>query len=355
MCEYKKPCYMRCWTIAVACLLALTWCGSALAQPPPPEAFKTLGGPLRGSMVLGNLFSTKAMGMGGASHGTEGPRSINPASTGWTEEYDVELTYQNVGFRNGPDASYYYGEVTIPVPVLGGGLKLMGVSLSSSNTDDSKMGPDTHLWGREFGFSYGRYLNDRISIGAAGFPSDPSEIRVGGTPYGTLTGRAQSQVGSIRAGTLVRVLDEDSECMGITPGKLNFGATYTHIIDEWKTRGLPAGADDDDTAYINVGGVGVSYEPCEYATLVFDYQFGHISGVDIRDNVDLINLGGELRPIEWIQLRAGSMDSRFTAGLGLSCPKGWQVDYAYVDGGYEDVQDAFGTATVHSIAMSKKF
>ena len=341
MFEQRNRCFLKCGTIAVVGLLALAWCSGAVAQDP-----RTIGGPLRGSMVLGNLFSTKAIGMGGASHGTEGPRSINPASTGWTEEYDVELAYQDVGFRSGPDASYYYGEVTIPVPVLGGGLKLMGTSLSSSNTDDSKMGPDTHLWGREFGFSYGRYLTDRISIGASGFPSDPSEIRVGGT-----VGRAQSQVGSIRAGTLVRVLDKDSECMGITPGKLNFGATYTHIIDEWKTRGFP----DDDTAYINVGGLGVSYEPCEYATLVFDYQFGHIGGVDIPDNVDLINLGGEVRPIEWLQLRAGSMDSRFTAGLGLSCPKGWQLDYAYVDGGYEDVQDAFGRATIHSIAVSKRF
>jgi len=369
MFEQRNYCLLKCWVIAVVGLVALAWCSGALAQgPPPPDFYRITGGPLRGSMALGNMFSTKTLGMGGASHAIEGPRSINPAALGWTEEYDVELMYQSVRFNEGPHAWYYYGEVTIPMPVLGGGLKLMGLSLSSDEDENAlSTHNETHLWGREFGFAYGRYLTDRISIGASGFPSDPSEIRMEdavyntgtpGTPVigqSTVSGRAQSQVGSIRAGTLVRVLDEDSECMGITPGKLNFGATYTHIIDEWKTRGLPAGADDDDTAYINVGGVGVSYEPCEYAALVFDYQFGHIGGVDIRDNVDLINLGGEVRPIEWMQLRVGSMDSKFTAGVGLTCPLGWQVDYAYVDGGYEDTRDAFGRGLVHSLAVSKKF
>jgi len=344
MCTRKSRGFVKCWTIVATGLLALVLCNSAVAQDP-----RTIGGPLRGSMVLGNLFSTKASGMGGASHGIEGPRSINPASLGWVEQFDVELAFQSARFNEGPHALYYYGEVTVPVPVLGGGLKLMGTSLSS-DSEDSLMGTDTHQWGREFGFAYGRYLTDRISIGAAGFPSDPSELRVSG-----LVGRAQSQVGSIRAGTLVRVFEEDSEVMGINPGKLNVGATFTHIIDDWETRGLPATMDDDDTAYINVGGVGVAYDPFDFATLAFDYQFGHISGVDIRKNVDLINFGAEVRPVEWLQLRAGSMDSRFSGGIGISLPMGFQVDYAYVDGGFEDTRSAFGRALVHALAVSVEF
>jgi len=351
MYQHKSDSSPKYSTIAVAGLLVLAWCSAAPAQDP-----RVVGGPLRGSMALGNMFSTRAMGMGGASHGLEGPRSINPASIGWTEEYDVELSYENVRFTDGPHAGYYYGEVTFPMPVLGGGMKLMGTVLSS-DTEDSKMGTDTHLWGREFGFAYGRYLTDWLSIGAAGFPSDPSELRTTVTTPGgplRLTGRAQSQLGSIRAGALVRVLDEESECP--VPGKLNVGATYTHIIDRWETRHLPPGMDDTDTAYINVGGFGFAYEPCPYAALVFDYQFGHVGGVDVRDNIDLINFGTEVRPmLDWLQLRIGSMDSRFSAGFGLTCPKGWQLDYAYVDGGYEDTNRAFGRGIVHSVAVSKRF
>jgi len=345
--------FVKCRTVVMlAALLALMWSSAARAQDA-----RTIGGPLRGSMVLGNMYSTRVLGMGGATHAIEGPRSMNPASLGWTEEFDVEVSYQSARYNQGPHASYYYTEVTVPVPVLGGGLKLMGTSLSS-DTDDSKMGTDTHVWGREFGFAYGRYLTDRISIGAAGFPSDPSELRTTVTTPGgplTLTGRAQSRVGSIRAGTLIRVLDGEDECMGINPGKLSVGTTYTHIIDEWKTRGLPPGMDDDDTAYVNVGGVGLAYEPCQYATLAFDYQFGHIGGVAVRDNVDLINFGGEVRPIEWLQLRAGCMDSRFSAGIGVTLPMDFQIDYAYVDGGFEDTSSAFGRALVHALAVSKRF
>ncbi len=88
---------------------------------------------------------------------------------------------------------------------------------------------------------------------------------------------------------------------------------------------------------------------------MFDYEFGRITGVTIPPNVDLIRFGTELRPFDWFQIRFGSNDSRFTTGMGISCPHGWQLDYAYVDGGFEDAMSAFGHATVHSVSLSKSF
>lgn len=237
----------------VAVIAALSLSATCMAQD-----LRTVGGPMRGSMVLGNLLSTRAMGMGGASIAIEGPRSLNPASLGWTEKADVQITGMQADFNAGPETRYTLVEATVPVDlnVMKGGVKLMGAAISSG-TADNKLGFETHMWGREAGFEFGFGLNDRFSIGGAGFPSDPSEVRMK-APFGTVTGRAQSQIGSIRFGSLMRVITEEDDL----PGKLNVAGMYTHVIDEWKARGLPAGSDDDDTAYVNVWSVaGVQQAP----------------------------------------------------------------------------------------------
>ncbi len=323
--------------------------GTVSAQDP-----RTIAGPMRGSMHLGNIQQVAAQGMGGAALAVEGSDSLNPAALAWFKTMEVEMAVLHGDFNQGPDTTYYYGEVTFPEPWLGGTLQLMAISISS-DTEDSRMGSDTHLWGREVGFAYGVPITGRIAVGVSGYPDNPSEVRIE-TPGGTLTGRANGKVGSFRVGTLARVFTDESELFGFNPGKLNVAGMYTHIIDSWKTRGLPAGFDDDDTAYINKTNFGLSYTPCDMFMVAFDYEFGNVGGVDIAgDNIDIISFGAEVRPTDWLQLRSGSLDSRFTAGMGLSLPGGWQMDYAYTDGGFEDVKKAFGHATEHAISVSKRF
>jgi hypothetical protein len=311
--------------------------------------------------------------MGGASVAVEGPDSFNPASLGWLKEREIELSYYDYDFRSGPNVYSVRGDVAFPL--LGGGMQLKVLHLDSDRSESLMDGLEADVWGREFGFAYGRHVTDWLSMGFAGFPMDVSELRLhipGGDEIAE--GRGESKLGSARLGMLLRLPEEWSKewkTVGIHGERsfkvhiprVRFGATFDHIMDRLKMRPSGDAPDLHDTYYANIWTIGGAIDLTETTMLVADYKWGTVHGENVRAHPRSPNFGLETRPkitigdvkYDGLALRVGSTRGNLTAGAGAKFLKRWEVNYAYVDGAGEDVRKAFGEATMHAVSVRTTF
>jgi len=344
----------------VAALLSL---GSGVALAGAPDS--SLQGPLRGITLHLAYYppTPRAAGMGGATVAVAGVDSLNPAAVGFAKAIDLSLDYGRHSFSRGPDLDFYHGQVVFPMPGLGGYMKLMGMSLSTRDEDDtSRLGLDFHFWARELGFAYGREVPlpdgvpGRLAIGAGGYPSDPSEVRAS-PPGGSrlASGRAHSELGSIRLGMLYEPVEQ-----------LSLGAQYTHILDYLYTDAPAFGVShDDDRYHVNLFTVGAAFKPDDKTVIAIQHLFGRASGRNVylhpddKIRFDYFSLGAERQiPITeeiGLALRAGMLRGNFTCGLGVTLPKDFRVDYALMSHYGYDVRNEFGTGPLHIIGVAKSF
>jgi len=351
--------------VSVATVICVL-CTMAYAQGPE------LAGPTRGTALhLAYSPRVRSAGMGGASVAIEGTDSFNPAALGWLKEGEVELSFNDYDFRNGPHA--YAWRTDVSYPLLGGGLQLKGFFLDSDRSVSKMGGAEADVWGREFGFAYGRHINDYISMGMAGFPSDISELRLH-APGGdeVAEGRGESKLGSARLGALVRLPGNKewrketrvgTRAFTLEMPTIRLGATFDHIIDRLKGRYHGAFPDAHDTYYANVWTIGGAIDLTETTMFVADYKWGTVHGENVRAHPRSPNFGLEKRPkitigdvkYDGLALRVGSTRGNLTAGAGAKFLKRWEVNYAYVDGAGEDVRKAFGEATMHAVSVRTTF
>lgn len=339
----------------VACLAVVA--GAALAGAPDAS----LTGPTRGGLnvVLPYYPATaRAAALGTSTVALPGVDSHNPAALAFCDAIDVSLDYGRANFQHGPDLDIYRGHAVVPVPVVGGYMKLMGFSLGTRHTEMSRMGADTHVWGREFGFAYGRELPlpeavpGRLGLGVGGFPSDPSELRLSAPGGGRLAhGRAQSKVGSIRFGTLYQLTD-------LPFGhELCLGAQFSHIKDELWARypGFGIGGRFKDNYYVNLYTLGAAFRPTEKSLVLIQHLSGRAQGQGVRANYDTFSLGAEYEVLDAVALRAGCLEGELTCGLGVKLPYGFRVDYSFLPHYGHEVRRAFGHGPMHVIGVSKRF
>ncbi len=331
---------------AIAGLLAAgpLWAGA-------PNA--SLAGPTRGGLniVLPYYPATpRAAALGTSTVALEGVDSHNPASLGFAQGFDVAYDYGRVSFDHGPDLDIHRGHVVAPVPYVGGFVKLLGMNLSTRKTEFSRMGADVHVWGREFGFHYGRAIPlpdsvpGRLALGIGGFPSDPSELRLE-MPDGNriAKGRGRSQVSSVRAGALYQI------------DRFSFGGQFTHIKDELKAsfKGVPVRFEDN--YYVNIWTVGAGFRPDEKTVLLVQHLFGRAQGEGVRKNYDIFSIGAEREVLNRFALRAGMLDGNLTLGVGIKLPYDFRLDYSFMAQYGEELRKAFGQGDLHIVGVGKSF
>lgn len=241
-------------------------------------------------------------------------------------------------------------------------MKIMGLGIGTRNEHDTtNLGLDLNIWAREFGFAYGREIPlpdsipGRLAFGAGGFPSDPSEVRAsipdGGGRIGH--GRAHSEIGSLRAGLLY----EPTEMFA-------FGVQYTHILD-YLYANYPGAPRQHDRYHVNLVQYGLAFKPDSKTVITAQHLTGSASGQSVymspdgHQQFDYFSMGIERKvPITetcGLALRAGMYRGEFTCGLGVSLPKDFRVDYAYMPHFAYDLRNELGTAALHTIGVGKSF
>ena len=345
------------WLVLVVSLIAT----AAWAGAPPPTPAPTVAGPTRGGMDIVLPYyppTVRAAGMGIATVALEGVDSHNPAALAFVEGYDVTIDFGRAAFRHGPDLNIYHGHLVFPVPLVGGVSQLMCFGISTENEDFSKMGGYTHVWAHEMGLAYGRKvplpeaIPGELGVGFAGFPYDPSEVRVVSTSGARAAwGRGHSKVGSIRLGFLYKPVPE-----------LSLAGQYTHIKDTLRAEFLVPGlgiVPNKSIYHVNVGTVGAAYRPDERTVIVAQFLFGRARGEGVHTQYDIFSAGveRELTVTDDLQLalRAGIHDGHPTCGVGVKLPQGWRVDYAFLAGYGEELRRAFGRGPLHMVGVGKRF
>ena len=346
--------------VAVASALLLVASTAALGGGAPPAPAPTLTGPTRGGLniVLPYYPATpRAAAMGNATVALAGVDSHNPAALAFATKIDIEFDYGRMNFNHGPDLDMYHGHIVVPTPGIGGFTKILGMGISTRNDDVSRMGAKTHVWGRQFGICTGvpiplpDAVPGKLGFGFAGFPSDPSELRLSSGGTTLATGRAQSQIGSIRLGFLYIPLEQ-----------VSIGAEFTHIKDWLRQRALVPQfgyITTDAHYYVNLWTFGAAFHPDDKTTIVVQHLTGRAQGPGVRAQYDAFSVGLERTvPISEeisFALRAGIHDSNPTFGLGVGLPRGFRVDYALLSNYGEQLDRAFGHGTLHIIGVGKSF
>ena len=341
-----------CGVAAALCVLAAgaAWAGA-------PDA--SLTGPTRGGLNLHLSFyppTARSAALGTSTVALEGVDSHNPAALAFTKGFDLAYDYGRCSFGHGPDVDMHRGHLIVPIPKpVGGAMKLMGFNLSTRHTEMSRMGADTHVWAREFGFAYGREiplpgkLPGQLGVGVGGFPSDPSELRLSavgpdGKSRRIAHGRGISKLGSTRLGVLYQI------------DQFNVGAQYTHIKDDlWASYPGFGVARTSDKYYANLYTLGAAYRPDERTVLLVQHLTGRAQGDGVRADYDIFSLGAEREITDWLALRAGLLDGELTCGFGLKLPQDFRVDYAFMANYGHEVRQAFGEGGLHMIGIGKRF
>ncbi len=347
-----------------ACLVILVACAiAATAGAPPPPAYPA--GPTRGgiNVVLPYYPATpRAAGMGLATVAVGGVDSHNPAALGFAKCMEVLADYGRLSFDHGPDLDIGHAHIVIPTPKLGGYTKLMLMGIHTRDDDASRLpgsAGGTYIWGRQLGLAAGFEvpLPDKVpgqlAFGFAGFPYDPSEVRVKAGGLRTAQGRGQSQIGSIRLGTLYKPIEQ-----------VAIGCEFTHIKDYVRNKVLVAPATmtylrQDSNYYVNLWTVGAAFHPDDKTTIGIQHLFGRAQGKGVRVNYDIFSAGIERRiPINEeiaLALRTGINDGSPTFGLGVNLPHGLRVDYACLIHYGEQVKNDFGHGDLHIVGVGKSF
>jgi hypothetical protein len=339
--------------VLVLCLAGGAWGGAADAS---------LAGPMRGGMNLGLPYypSGRGAAMGGAAVALEGGDSQNPAGLGFLKKgsHDLSINYGQVKFRHGPDVDVYGTSVFFPMPLLGGTQKLMFFDVETRHDNPSLMmgGANTDVWARQLGLAYGTMLPvpasiGKLAFGFAGFPNDPSEIRLkmGGTEVAR--GRGQSKIGSMRLGLLYE-----------PTRRLSFGVMFDHIKDylraSYTIPNIPAFGSHSNY-YVNIWTLGAAYEPDDKTVISVQEIVGRAHGEGVRAHYNIPSLGIERRvPITksiTLSLRGGWRKGSGTGGFGLTLPRGWHADYAFTPNYGEELKTAFGHGPFHLVSVGKSF
>jgi len=344
-------------------VLVLTVCSSvATAGAPPPPAYPA--GPTRGglNLILPYYPATpRAGGMGLATVAVGGVDSHNPAALGFAKGIDVVADYGRLSFDHGPDLDIGHSQVVIPTPKLGGYTKVMLFGIHTRHEDASRLpgAGSTYIHAKEFGIASGVQVPlpdkvpGRLAFGFAGFPYDPSEVRLRAGGVRTAQGRGQSQIGSIRLGLLYQPIEQ-----------VSVGGEFTHIKDYVRHKVLidPSTMTylrQNDNYYVNLWTVGVAIHPDDKTTIGIQHLFGRAQGEGVRVNYDIFSAGIERRiPINeeiGVALRTGINDGSPTFGLGVTLPHGLRVDYALLIHYGEQVKNDFGHGDLHIIGVGKEF
>lgn len=345
--------------VLVVALVATAWSGGL----PPPAAYPT--GPTRGGINLILPYyppTPRAAGMGLATIGLPGVDSHNPAALGFVEKIDMSCDYGRMNFDHGPDLDIGHSQFVVPTPKIGGFTKIMLYGMRTRHDDPSRLpgaGESTYIWAREFGIASGFKLPmpdkfpGELAFGFAGFPYDPSEVRLKEGGLRTAQGRGQSQIGSIRLGLMYKPVERASA-----------GIQFTHIKDYLRNKVLvdPMNmiyARDNANYYVNLWTVGGSVQVMEGTTFVVQHLFGRAQGPGIRVNYDIFSAGLEHSvPVsEEVRLavRCGVNDGSPTVGCGVALPHGLRVDYALLMNYGEQVKNDFGHGALHIIGLGKSF
>jgi hypothetical protein len=315
----------------------------------PVCAQNQLAGLLRDEFALGLTPTLKSAGMGGAYVGVDGPQSMNPAGLSSVDYFHIMGTYGYYDHDMGPSAHRGRLDAIAPVPMLGGAARIMLDGLDSESAEATRMpgNPPVEYDGVTLGLQYGRNITDWLAVGFGGYPYEKANVDMT-TPGGVVHGEAFSQLGSIQLGALIRPHE-----------KVRIGAQFIHIIDDLETW-LPGPAHMGDYFHINYLALGVSATPFEGTLIALDYWAGEIEGsVDpvtpFDVDIDRWNFGVQQRVCDYCDLRVGSNNGGFTAGLTVHVLDNVDIDYAYVNQALRDKEDVFGDTQYHGISISAKF
>ena len=342
-------------------LVTLSFAAAALGGTPPP-AYPA--GPTRGGINVGLPYypaTPRAAGMGLATVAVGGVDSHNPAALGFAKGIDVVADYGRIDFDHGPDLDIGHSQFVVPTPKLGGFSKIMLFGVHTRDDDASRLpgGGSTEIRAEQFGIASGvevplpDKLPGRLALGFAGFPYDPSEVRLKAGGVTTAEGRGQSQIGSIRLGTIYQPIEQ-----------VSVGVQYSHIKDNLRHRVLidPSTMTywrDHGNYFVNLWTVGTAMHPDDKTTIAIQHLFGRAQGRGVRANYDIFSAGIERRvPVSeefGLALRAGINDGSPTFGVGVDLPRGVRVDYALLVNYGEQVKNDFGHGTLHIIGVGKSF
>ena len=316
-----------------------------LLLPAAVLAQTELGAIMRDEYALGLTPTVRSAGMGGAYLGLEGIQSMNPAALAHVGR-NVSATYGMYSHDMGPDAHRGRIDVTMDVPKIGGGARLMVDHFTSDGGDPTLIG------GMEYdsttlGLQYGRDVTEGWAIGFGAYPYEEANVDLA-TPGGTLSGEAMSQIGSIQLGVLGRLCD-----------MVNVGVQYIHIIDELTVE-MPDGATMEDDFEIDYVAAGIAVTPFDGTLVVVDYWYGDVDGmsapgVEFDADIDRWNIGLQQRVMDALDLRVGSNNSGMTAGFTWRMGEKMTVDYAYVSEALNDKEEIFGETEQHTVAVSCVF
>jgi hypothetical protein len=352
----------RVGVVVLCALLAGAVGGAALAGGPDAS----LIGPTRGALDIVLPFyptTARAAALGRGTVALPGVDSHNPAALGFFKEiakvdHDLAISYGRADFGHGPDLDIYNASLVFPMPMLGGYNKLMAFALDTRHEETSRiLGCEAEVSAYEAGLAYGRLVPlpdgvpGKLALGFAGFPYDPSRLRLEAPGGGTMArARGISQLGSIRLGTMYQPEE-----------RLNLGLVFTHIKDFcWaKYPGLAIPGRFDSTYHVNIWEVGASFRPLERTIILTQFLHGRANGEGVHMTYNIFSMGVEheipITETVGIALRGGWLDNGPTFGVGATLPARCRLDYAFIPHYGEGLKAAFGHGPFHMLTFGKSF
>lgn len=312
----------------------------------PAFAQNQLPGLLRDEYALGLTPPLKSAGMGGAYVGVDRLQSMNPAALSGIDYFNITGAYSIYDHDDGPTGHRGRVDLTAPVPMLGGGARLMLDGLASDGMEETLLPGNAPVEydGFTLGLQYGRNITDWAAFGFGGYPYEKANVEMGG---GVDT-EGLSQIGSIQLGTLFRPHE-----------KINIGGQYIYIKDDLEAF-LPGGGHMGDYYHIHYFALGVSAMPFDGTLLALDYWNGEIvgdiaPGAVLNQDVDRWNFGIEQRVCDYCDLRLGSNNGGVTAGFTIHAMENLDIDYAYANKMLNDKANLLGETQYHGISVSYRF
>lgn len=274
--------------------------------------------------VLKAGVGARPLGMGGAftavADNADAPY-WNPAGLGWVK--DSEITTMQTKLST--DADHYY--ISYVQPALGGTLGVSWIQVGLGSITQTSSEVDVHnevqnisifsYFSNAYMLSYGKNLNDHISIGLTGkyLTSDMFGIS-GGQAYGY----------SLTPGLLLRFATHDSKLVTI-------GLKLDEMINQqsWGT-----GTVENVPPKLRLG---LAYHSPNPGLLAIDIS------QTMRSNYSPeVSLGYEWLFVNGLSFRAGYSEDGLTAGAGFAVNNA-RVDYAYV------TQKSLSKDNVHRVSL----
>lgn len=291
--------------------------------------------------------SVDLAGMGGENICVPTPSGSNPAQYPTLADFECKTApfaaEYFFNFKDGPDVRMTI--MTITTKAGPGFLRLNYYLLDSANPKAKGIFTPQNAAGETFEIGYGLKISDRLNIGMSLTPllQSSAEARLGRLKLGSGTVKGEF---TATAGILYRPVK-----------KISLGLCYNYSLQESIAKEFGQTTKGETTADFLRAGIAIL--PWKGATFSVEWLGGRINNQSPKPDAypQKWFLGGEQWLNKHFAVRAGCLDGKPTAGIGIALGKkpSLFIDYALVANPAGDMNDYWGDCSAHLLSICYAF